>query len=365
LYGLTSSGAFVPGFPKYYLEAVRSTPAIADVNDDGQAEIFVGTGTFYYNHSPDHPTIGYRVYGMNSAGQTLPGWPVSTGGAMPASPAIGDIAGDSKPEIIIPSYDSRIYAFYANGQPVSGFPMTPRREQGQTGVQFTESVVLGDYDGDGKMEIFINNSWSVTVVDGNGQQLTGDNFPNNTKPIYYAFGTLLNSPAVGDIDNDGRLELIVQNSHLYAWDLASASDAADWPLFKRDARRASTLPLPPRLVLPGEAITIMHPIDQQTDPQASIRLANASEQAFDWSAESVGTNLSVAPRYGTLQAGETQNVIVTIDTHHLSEGLHELGNIQFEATVDGEPILGSPDAMTINLLLGDIEQAFIPMLAIR
>jgi hypothetical protein len=364
LYGFESDGTLIAGFPRYYLEAVRSSPAIADVNDDGSPELFVGAGSFYYDHSPDHPTIGFRVYGMSSAGQTLPGWPVSTGGAMPASPAIGDIAGDGKPEIIIPSYDSRIYAFYANGQPVAGFPMTPRREQGQTGFQFSESVVLGDYDGDGKMEIFINNGWTITVVDGNGQQLTGDNFPNNTKPIYYAFGSLLNSPAVGDIDNDGRLELIAQNSHLYVWDLVAASDEADWPFFKRDARRNSAIPLPPRLMLPAEALTILHPIDQNSDPQASIRLTNTSEQAFDWTAESVGTNLSVAPQAGTLQPGEAGYVIVTIDTHRLTEGLHELGEIAFEASIEGQPILGSPDAMAINLLLGDIEQSFIPMLAI-
>ncbi len=363
LYGLRADGSHLSGFPKYLLEAIMSSPSLADVTGDGIAEIFVGNGTFYYYNSPDSPTYGFQVFGYSLNGQPLPGWPVNVGGPISAAPAIGDITGDGAPEIVIPSLDSRVYAFRVNGQPVPGFPMTPRRETGQTGTQFSRSVVLGDYDGDGKMEIFLNNSWTVTVIDGNGQQLTGDNFPNNTKPIYYTFGSLLNSPAVGDIDQDGQLELIAQNSKLYVFDLPGSTAEADWPMFKRDARRSSTEPLPPRLVLPLSEMTFLHPISQPANPQRTMRLSNPSEFPFSWSADAQDPDITVSPTSGILNPGQSVDLLVTIDTGNLPEGLHLVGDIDFDALNGGQPIEGSPGSVSVVVLLGDISQQFIPMLS--
>ena len=80
--------------------------------------------------------------------------------------------------------------------------------------------MLGDYDGDGKMEVFMTVAGTPVVVDGNGQMLTRTNSGNQSLPFYYAGGLLLNNPVVADVDGDGQLELIAHNSRLYVWDLS-------------------------------------------------------------------------------------------------------------------------------------------------
>ncbi len=259
LYVFDRNGRLRPGFPKYIHEIISSSPAVADINGDGWLDIIVGTGTFYYTNSPDHPTAGFRLYAWDRNGNDLPGWEggKAVGGTTPSSPAIGDLNGDGQPEVVVATYDPerKLYAWRGNGQPVSGFPMRPVTEQGQalTSFEVPASFVLADYDGNRDMEIFLSEGWGVAIVDGDGQQITASSSPS-TKPIYITNGTLRNNPAVGDIDGDGKLELVASNSKLFVWDLpGSTNTLADWPMFRRNAVRTgaySVARLPPRLYLP-------------------------------------------------------------------------------------------------------------------
>ncbi|MEZ4517893.1 MAG: VCBS repeat-containing protein [Chloroflexota bacterium] len=239
LYAYDHEGEFLPGYPKHILEVIQSSPALIDANRDGHADVFVGTGSYYRNYSPDRPTYGMRMFGWSHNGNDLPGWGGGqpTLSVLPASPAVGDIAGDAAPEIIIPGIGGRIYAWHQDGSVVSGFPAAAPNYMGSTGSQDVgKSPVLGDYDGDGKMEIFLTVGWSVTIIDGNGRILTNTNAPSDgSTPFYVANGLLQNNPALGDIDGDGVLELIVQNSDLIVWDLPSGATAATWPMFRHDA----------------------------------------------------------------------------------------------------------------------------------
>ena len=231
LYVFNRFGQVLPGFPRYILETIQSSPALADVDNDGRVEIFVGTGSFYHLHSATNPTYGFRAYAFDDNGAPLPGWAGGrpTNGVTQASPSIGDIAGDGAPEIVFGSRDGRIHAFYINGQVVSGFPMLARSRVGViSDFDVGKTFVLADYDGDGKMEIFANVGESVVIVDGNGQQLTSSVNGTDGKPAFGSGGWLFNSPAVGNIDGDSGLELI-------AFDRFSSSGI--WP-----ARQATAWP---------------------------------------------------------------------------------------------------------------------------
>jgi hypothetical protein len=165
------------------------------------------------------------------------------GGPTPASPAIGDVDGDGKPEVVIGTYnpERKLYVWRADGQLLPGFPMAPTYD-GVTLASFDApaSFALADYDGDGKMEIFLNEAWAVAVVGGDGRQITATSYWSG-QPLFMTSGSLISNPAVGDIDGDGKLELVAANSRVTAWDLPQSTNTrAEWPMFRRNAARTGT-----------------------------------------------------------------------------------------------------------------------------
>ena len=372
VYGLTGEGQLLKfydsnyEFPRRFFEHIQSTPAIADVNGDGDPEIFVGTGTYYHLNSPDRPTLSFRLFGMDKYGKDLPGWGGGKlmGGPTPASPTIGDITGDGTPEIIMGTLnEKKLYAYFADGTLVPGFPMTPRA---QNGVAFNNynvgaTFVLGDYDNDGKMEIFLNQGWGVAIIDGNGQQLTMTNFPNDNRPLYLTNGSLTSPPAIGDIDNDGKLELVVTNSQMFVWDLDGSSDQADWPMFKRDTARTSAFPSPPNMLAAPNSLTAYHQTGQNGNAQTSFAIRNIGGAAFNWSTNSID-GVTLVPSSGTVPAGDTTIVNVTIMAGNgVPSGTYPLGNIVVNATSSQGPVQNGNLVIPIQLIVGNISDYFIPI----
>jgi hypothetical protein len=364
VYALNRFGQLLPGFPRYFHETIQSTPAIADLNEDGSPDIIVGTGSFYYENSPDHPQDGWRVYAMNSTGNDLPGWEggVSVNGPVPGSPSIGDISGDSRPEVVVGIRESRtITALTADGKTVSGFPTKPVDQLGQTLSNYDvgSGLILADYDGDSKMEILLNQAWVVTIVDGNGKQITEDNFHNGVdKPFYMTDGSLLNNPAVGDLDKDGDLELVAQNSKLYVWELGDSTTAADWPMFKRDAAGVGYVPLPPRLDSTGQ-LQVAHDVNGSGPAHVQFTLSNMGDGTIQWQADTPN-RVSLSPSSGSYNTSET--VQATIDVSGLSTGQHNLGEIVIRATSGGQQVAGSPISVAVTVTVADFEEHFLPLL---
>ncbi|MCP4423321.1 MAG: hypothetical protein GY803_02405 [Chloroflexi bacterium] len=361
LYVLDRHGNHLPGFPKRIHETIQSSPAIYDINQDGKPEIFVGTGTFYHNNSPSHPTTGFRIYGWDNEGNDLPGWEGGkvTGGTMPAAPSIGDIAGDSRAEVVALGMDQKLYAWFADGSPVPGFPMTPLNEQGK-GVPYNtgHTPVLGDYHGDDKMEIFIRTAWSIAVVDGNGQQLTTTTNPPNN-PFFYTHAALQNNPAVGDIDNDGKLELIAHNSSLYVWDLPNAGDRADWPMARYNAARIGH-PIYPMLQTP-QSLTKMQEISNLADPEWQVTFGKLGNLPIEWTAVPSNPDITVSPSSGTITNETT--ITVTVDRNQLSAGSNNVGHITINGTANGDSVLNSPSSLSITVnLVDEITNVYLPIL---
>jgi hypothetical protein len=358
LYGLDRFGNALPGFHYSTYEILQSTAALKDINGDGRPEIFFGTGSYYYDQSPEHPTNGFRVYGLDSEGNELPGW---EGGKVvssvtPASPAVGDIDGDGDPEIVALTRDKKLYAWHHTGASVAGFPMTPKDVFGNSAAyDVGRSPILADRDGDGDMEIFVTTVWVVNVIDGDGTQLTATSLSGS---YYWAGGLLLNSPAVGDIDGDGKLELVANNANLYVWDLPNAVKA-DWPMFKYDAARTSYAGQASLVVNGGN---IFHIIDVEMmgiTLANSLQIQNPGPGEIDWTAvASNPSQVNVAPAAGTVN-NETDTVNVTIDTDGLSMGLNSLGNV----TINAGDIAGSPKVVSVQVrVLDELYQLFLPFM---
>jgi len=148
----------------------------------------------------------------------LKGWPQPTYGRIMGSPVIGDMDNDGDMEIAIVALvptkggkEGKLFVWHHNGKLMKGWPQTVIPEDEYASYQSTwhrigggwhASPALGDIDGDGDLEIFSN---SIT------EKLYGFHYDGKPLPGWpkdLGVSTYWMTPAVGDIDGDGHPEVL-------------------------------------------------------------------------------------------------------------------------------------------------------------
>jgi hypothetical protein len=193
---LGTVGGTLAGGPSYGTETYPSSVGIADLNGDGKSDLAVA------NWSSNSITV---LLGDGAGGFATPAeFPAGT---HPSSVAIQDLNGDGKPDAVVTNSGlpgdpaGSVSVLLGNGdgtfQEKNDFP---------TGRE-PSSVAIGDLNGDSKPDLAIANRGSNTVslLSGNGD----GTFANK---IDFGTGNYPQSIAIGDLNGDGRPDLTVANS---------------------------------------------------------------------------------------------------------------------------------------------------------
>lgn len=285
LFVLNGDGGMCPGFPKSVPEVIWSSPACADIDNDGYYEIVVGTG-HYYTATGRLTTEGFRVYAWNHDGTDCAGWPVVASGCTMSSPAIGDIDGDGVKEIAIASYPvagrgaDALMLIKGNGSLIWNQPAFGGPNRG--------SPVFGDVNSDGRPEVIMGSGQAIGAWDIWGNCVWNqvlDNF-------------VLSTPVVGDFDRDGRVEAAVGTGSdsgagsFYVFDCGTrrTGDAASlfpWPMFHRTPDQNGATPTgfePPPPPPPAnfhEYILLMNPGTAKANVDIEFMNEKAEKQKVD------------------------------------------------------------------------------------
>ena len=208
-----------PGWPVHLdnhhgsMWAFDSSVTVADLDQDGDSEVLIHSGEGIENG---------KVYVFHHDGVLMDGWPIYTGSQGISTPSVGDIDPNYPGlEVVVSmneiSFTWFVYAWHSDGTPVQGWPLT-------AGQSFC-TPAIEDIDNDGLLEIIqlIGNpggdEWrdcKLHVWNGDGSNVSGFPIIFQSDQNTFIHGA---SPAVGDIDNDGDLEIIfgLSNKKMYVY----------------------------------------------------------------------------------------------------------------------------------------------------
>lgn len=343
VFGLDSNQPLVR---RYLPEAIYSSPAVGDLDGDGQLEIVVGTGWFWWNqHGRTSQPYVYvfdtsnifssLAYDNPSKLPHLPGWPRPTNYPGFSSPALADLDGDGTLEVIIGTGDpflnngdpipgaGSVYAWHHDGQLVSGWPVHPKNSGGSDAPIFS-SPIVADIDDDGQYEILISSIWDVNIYNADGS------FQERLETAW----TVWAAPAVGDTDGDGKVEVWVAGGNQWVPDkgvLYRFENGADdpgshpWPMFRGNAAHTGRGGnAPANLQLNISEITVLSQQGSNISFNRTLILRNAGDLPLDWQATLNGTGLSVTPNTGTIPGQTSQAVHLTISSEDRPLGVHNL-----------------------------------------
>jgi hypothetical protein len=220
-------------------DTIWSSPAIGDINGDGRVEVVVGTG-FYYNHGDSHRVWAWDAFN----GASLGGWPVTTGGTTMPSPALGDVTGDGIPEVAVGASDGVLRVYRGSGAQLWANHLSFNNTSPGGPVA---SPIIADMNGDGQNDVGAGNDWGYFVLNGK----TGGVMTEVNKWLSHE-----SAAAIGNFGGAGW-KLVVDGFNtpnhtntLQAFTMSAPGHTAPWPEFRHDASHKGG-PVGKNLLAPG------------------------------------------------------------------------------------------------------------------
>jgi hypothetical protein len=179
----------------------QNTAAIAlgDVDGDGDLDVVAG------NNGEAN-----RLYLNNGAADPfngVTGTDITTDAQQTLAIALGDVDGDGDLDVVAanPLYTNRLYLNNGTANPFSGVTGTDITSD----ANFTMSIALGDMDGDGDLDVVVGNSSQVNRLYLNNGTPNPFSGVTGTDITADAQGNLV--IALGDVDGDGNLDVAAGN----------------------------------------------------------------------------------------------------------------------------------------------------------
>lgn len=261
---------------------------VVDVNADGTTEVVV-IGDVHDCHTSPYTDLynGPYIFNADRSRFNADGFdwtilPTDTGApliqdyniieSVQPNPVTVDLDSDGNLEILYPSYDGRMHAFWLDKTEHYNWPYSVYAAEGF--YRFASEPVVADLDNDSHPEV-IFGSWvqkgtyqtgKLHILDYQGNPLQEVNLP-------VAFGSsdwngALAAPTLANIDDDADLEVVLNTAHsgFVAYDLPGTADARIlWGTgrgnyqrtgaFLHGSLQASTKGVQPILPGPGDTLT--------------------------------------------------------------------------------------------------------------
>ena len=208
-------GNQVPG------EIFSDAPTLADINLDGDLEVAA-------------PTESGKMYIFDPGDPGIPGWPITVSpGTALTSAAWAHILGTSQPELVFAERDGDVHIRIYTGVEQTGFP----KDVTAAGPVYMPPMLTQVSAVTSNVNIGVIESVGYSYRNISGIVTPG--WPRNLP------GSVEETFAAGDIDNDGRNEIVVLGvNYLTVLDvgIAPSSDpTGQWPMYGHDAQRTGCL----------------------------------------------------------------------------------------------------------------------------
>ena len=203
---------------KYEEQALWSSPITADLDKDGYLDIIYGTGNYFHDNRGEY----IRVW--NYDGRVK--FKLSTVGRTFATPYVADINNDGYLEILATTLKGYIFCWDHNGNQL--FATQTQTYKSISPQPIFSSPIAIDINNDGYKEIIYSQGAQIVIVDHNGHQINDFNKPE------MIFESFTGTPAVADVDNDGKLDIVSGGTNkskdravIYSWNFQQNSIVND------------------------------------------------------------------------------------------------------------------------------------------